>query len=90
MGEEAFISTSEIIDGLTRLDESPWLAMGRKGQAITDVVLANKLRKFRIRPKTNRVGDRTPRGYFRADFADAWSRYLRQIPKTVKTPKTSA
>ncbi len=39
-------------------------------------LLANRLRPFDIRPVTIRHKNQVVRGYRRADFVDAWSRYL--------------
>lgn len=38
--------------------------------------LARRLRPFGIRPRVFRIGKQTPRGYQRADFDDAFARYL--------------
>ena len=40
------------------------------------------LKSFRIFPRVIRVGEKTPAGYFRDSFADAWQRYLSLIPDT--------
>ena len=37
--------------------------------------LARQLKKYNVYPQTIRVGNETPKGYRRADFEDAWSRY---------------
>ncbi len=34
------------------------------------------LSRYGIESKQIRVGDKTPRGYLREHFADAWDRYL--------------
>jgi hypothetical protein len=39
--------------------------------------LARELKSFGIYPKGIRVGDKTPKGYERSQFQDAWSRYLK-------------
>jgi len=42
--------------------------------------LARELKPFGIYPKGIRVGDKTPKGYERSQFQDAWSRYLKPEP----------
>ena len=55
----------------------------RYGHPFTARDLARLLRPYRIKSKTARHGESTPKGYLRADLEDAWSRYTR-------TPATSA
>ncbi|HUZ33096.1 MAG TPA: DUF3631 domain-containing protein [Xanthobacteraceae bacterium] len=69
------LSSSDIVARLTAREDLPWGEL-RGGRPITAPMLANMLRQFGIRPKVFRSGDATPRGYLRADFADAWDRYL--------------
>src|SRR5262249_12317536 len=38
--------------------------------------LAKLLKPYGVKPRKIRVGDETVRGYYRADFAEAWKRYL--------------
>jgi hypothetical protein len=48
----------------------------RHGKPITANSLARLLAPYGIAPATIRVGTKTPKGYQRADFADAFERYL--------------
>ena len=50
--------------------------------------LARQLKAFGVQPKTLRIGDDTRKGYARADFEDAFSRYL-PLPKGSKVGTTS-
>jgi len=72
---EERLPSSEIVARLIAREDLPWGEL-RGGRPITAPTLANMLRQFGIRPKVFRSGDNTPRGYVRADFADAWDRYL--------------
>jgi hypothetical protein len=72
-GEER-LDTKTVIDKLTKIDEAPWADLD--GKRLDARALANRLRPYGVRPKVIRVGDKTPRGYERADLQDAWSRYL--------------
>jgi putative DNA primase/helicase len=44
---------------------------------MTQKRLARGLKPFGIYPRGIRVGDKTPKGYERSQFQDAWSRYLK-------------
>ncbi len=81
------LSTEAILDQLTGLDESPWGDL--RGKPLTDRGLAARLRPYKVKPKTLRIGDKTPRGYERADFAEAWERYTPTPSAESKTTKTS-
>jgi hypothetical protein len=78
-GDDEFKTTAAILTALTEADESPWKDI--KGKPISDVGLANRLRPYSIKPETHRIGDSTPRGYWRSAFADAWRRYLPPPPE---------
>jgi hypothetical protein len=67
-------ATSVILDKLHALDESLWADIG--GKPLNDRGLAARLKPYRIKSRTIRIGDTTLKGYRRADFANAWKRYL--------------
>jgi Protein of unknown function (DUF3631) len=73
-GAEPSMTTEAIIEALCALDESPWADI--RGKALDARSLSRRLGKYGIKPKVIRVGDKTPRGYDRADLHDAWIRYL--------------
>jgi Protein of unknown function (DUF3631) len=73
------METKAVLDRLCRLDESPWEDL--RGKRLDARALATLLRPYAIKPKVIRLGDATPRGYDRADFHDAWHRYLPQPPQ---------
>jgi hypothetical protein len=70
------MDSKTVLDRLCHLDESPWEDL--RGKRLDARVLATLLRPYAIKPKVIRLGDATPRGYERADFLDAWHRYLPQ------------
>jgi hypothetical protein len=74
IGDDKHKLTAVLLKALPEVNESPWADI--RGKPITDVGLANRLRPYGIRPKAIRVGDNILRGYYRADFEDAWCRYL--------------
>lgn len=89
--EADVLATESVLAALHRLDESPWGDV--KGKPLNDRGLASRLRPYDIRPRVVRIGDSTPRGYNKADFRDAWQRYLSaptDKAATSATPATTA
>jgi len=60
------------------------------GKPLTTRELAKMLKPFGIKPKVIRIGDATPRGFERAAFEDAWTRYLPDTAPRSATSATSA
>jgi hypothetical protein len=88
-GETEKLSTDVILKRLHEIEEAPWRDL--KGKSLDDRGLARRLRQYGIKSRTVRIGEATPRGYERADFVDAWSRYIPPSPPpTNATSKTSA
>ncbi|RJT32109.1 DUF3631 domain-containing protein [Mesorhizobium waimense] len=81
------LSTKGIIDNLCSLPESPWGDL--RGKALSDTGLADRLKPYGVKSKQIRIGDWTGKGYERADFYDAWQRYLSVPPMESETPETS-
>jgi hypothetical protein len=70
------IWTSTLLDRLRNREESPWKDMG-KGKELDDRTLANMLGEYGIKSsKQVKIDQVNRRGYLRADFEDAWKRYL--------------
>ena len=67
--------TRTLIAKLVDEEERPWAAYGRAGVPITDRQVAKLLGSFGIISTSVRIGEATAKGYRRADFADAWTRY---------------
>jgi len=65
----AKLPTEGLLTGLASLPESSWLQL-------TALDLSRKLLPFGIRPAQHWIGGRNFRGYARADFLDAFARYL--------------
>ena len=81
------MSSKAILHRLLDLDEAPWKDL--KGKPLDERGLAHRLRQYGVKSKTIRVGEITPKGYVKADFVDAWSRYLPPLDKST-TNATSA
>jgi putative DNA primase/helicase len=71
------VRTKDLVRYLCSLPENPWLEANRGGRPITDNWLAARLRGFGICSRGLRLGEQVFRGYDKADFAEAFARYLR-------------
>jgi Protein of unknown function (DUF3631) len=69
------LSTDSLLTDLREIEESPWSVIN-KGEAINSRGLASRLSKYGIEPKLHKVDGKGFRGYARAQFEDAWSRYV--------------
>jgi hypothetical protein len=66
--------TDDILSALVAMELAPWGDI--RGKALDARSLSRRLNKYSISPRTVRSGDKTAKGYARADLADAWSRYV--------------
>jgi hypothetical protein len=73
----SFLGTESLLVGLSNRAGEPW-ATWDKGKPLSAKGLSTLLREFDIRPTRNK--DQTCRGYDKADFEDAWARYLPDPP----------
>jgi putative DNA primase/helicase len=69
------ISSADLLRALCDDDEGPWATYNR-GKPMTPRTLARLLSAYQISSKTIRIGYDTPKGFDRAQFADAFCRYL--------------
>jgi len=72
------IATADLLEKLAKVETSPWAEWNR-GKQMTAVGLSRLLKPFEIYPKNLRMATAVQKGYERAQFEDAWSRYC---PKT--------
>ena len=82
------MATSTMLDLLNQREDRQWMEY-RRGRPLSPVQLAKLLRPFDIRPSNHRTsGGRVRKGYTRAQFTDAWSRYLEtdSPPRRAATP----
>jgi hypothetical protein len=73
-GDLDHLTTAGLLDTLHGLDDAPWGDW--YGKPLTARGLAKLLGPYRILPTRRRLGDANLRGYFHADFVDAWARYV--------------
>jgi hypothetical protein len=69
------LETRIILDRLKELEEAPWGDL-KDDKPLDARGLSWRLGRYGIAPTVIRFGERTARGYKRADFTDAWTRYL--------------
>jgi len=69
------LSSADLCEALAADATGPW-ADYKHGKPIGQAQLARVLKPFGIIPNSVRIGTATPKGYERAAFAEAWSRYL--------------
>jgi hypothetical protein len=74
-GDEPKVFTEDIIYYLVNREDRPWPEY-KNDRPITPPQLAKTLRGFGIKPKDVKINGKTKRGYFVADFKDAFARYL--------------
>ena len=68
----------KLVEALVAIDGRPW-AEWKAGKPLSQNGLARLLKPLKIRPGTKRIdGEKTAKGYYLADFDDAFSRYLGQ------------
>lgn len=82
------IASSALALRLAAIEESPWGP--RFGRDFDARELAKLLKPFGIRPHSIRADDdrtKTPKGYYRHDFDDAWARYLPSSEKPPQAPQ---
>jgi len=71
------LPSAELVEALIAIEGRPW-SEWKTGKPISANSVARLLARFAIVPETIRVSDRTPKGYQRARFDDAFLRYLPQ------------
>lgn len=76
-GDQAAMSTFDIITELCRIEDGPWSSY-RGGVAIDPRGVSQLLDQYGVSPITVRVSGKagTPKGYKRLDLVDSWNRYL--------------
>lgn len=80
-------TTEQLLSELNHLEESPWSTI-RRGEPLDSRGLSQRLGKYGIGSKLH-AGERGLRGYAKAQFIDAWSRYLPHTSATSAPPATA-
>lgn len=77
--------SSALVPALNEIETSPW-AEWNKGRGLTAPSLAKLLHRYRIKPRSVRIGDETAKGYKLEAFGDAFQRYLLDEPSALRDP----
>jgi hypothetical protein len=85
-GEDERLATVALLERLNELEEAPWGNL--RGKPLDPRNLSRRLDRYDIRPKPLRLAGAVTKGYERADFADAWGRYL-SLARTSVTSVTA-
>jgi hypothetical protein len=71
------IASRDLCEQLASVEEGPWSMFGRARKPISQEQLASLLRPYKIISGTIRLDTgKTPKGYKRAQFYEAWDRYM--------------
>ena len=70
------IASDDLVERMVAIQGRPRADHGRSGKPMTKNALARLLDKIDVSPQVVRIEDRTPRGYCRRQFEEAWDRYL--------------
>ncbi len=78
--EHCAISSAALVRRLNEMDERPWPEIMRGDKPITAARVASLLKRFRVAPKSVRLGSgrgaRSVKGYLLRDLAPVFARYL--------------
>jgi Protein of unknown function (DUF3631) len=80
------LASGDLAGRVAAVEGAPWADWTDKG--FTPHALAKLLRRYDIRPGLHWVGTSKIRGYLRADFEDAWARYLSPLAVSVPSVAT--
>ncbi len=72
------LSSGDLVEDLVAIEGRPWAEWKKSGKPLSQTGLARLLKPLKIAPDSIRVGGRTPKGYYIAQFEDAFRRYLPQ------------
>ena len=67
------LPSAEIVQELNAMEDAPWVDINHK--PLTTNMMARLLKPYGVRSGNVRQGATVPKGYMKADFADAWKRY---------------
>lgn len=85
--DQPYICSESVLTELKGIEESPWGSFKKNGDPIDARGLARHLRRYGIESHDQRVGgDKVQKVYFRAEFEEAWARYLPDDEPEVEQP----
>jgi uncharacterized protein DUF3631 len=72
------LPSGDLVEALLAIECRSWAEWKKSGKPLSPTGLARLLKPLKIVPDSIRVGDRTPKGYYLAQFEDVFRRYLPQ------------
>ncbi len=75
------VFSRRLVEGLSAMKNPPWIEL-LKGRPLTDMWLAEQVRRVGIAPRTLWIDGASARGYYASDFKDAFARYIVEAPIT--------
>jgi hypothetical protein len=85
-GQVDKIGSADLAAALVAMEGHPWAEHGKAGKPLSANGLARMLANDGISPNSIRLGEKTGKGYERAQFEDAFARYLPPPPNPTVTP----
>lgn len=82
------LPSADLVTELVKMEERPWPEWSR-GNPLSATGLARLLKPFGVHPKQMKHDGEKTRGYDRADFADAFSRYLTPFEAVPPVPSSN-
>ena len=83
--EKEKLFTRDLVDALNQYGPNrPWRELV-KGKSSLEIWVAQQLKRYGIRPKVIRIGEKTGRGYLKQDFPEICRRYV--MKKDVSSEK---
>lgn len=79
------LRSETLVGALVAIEDAPWSQLSRG--PLSAAGLARRLRPFDIGPAKIRFEQKTLQGYLRAQFEDAWARYLPASPVEAEQPE---
>jgi putative DNA primase/helicase len=86
------ITRDDLVGRLVAMGDRQWAEMHRTNKPLTATQMRGLLKRFMVKPKDIRFGDKTHKGFQVGDFADAWARYVpvRTPPQNKRNTETTA
>lgn len=82
------IASAELCSALCDMEAQPWRDWN-KGKGMNASALAKQVRDFHVYSNGIRIRGKTAKGYMKADFEDAWSRYCPQTVASCRNAVTT-
>jgi hypothetical protein len=69
------VTSEDLVNALNQMADRPWPTWNKSGKPITQIQVSRMVKGFDVKPTKYRTGDKTVRGYHKAEVVAAQSRY---------------